>query len=244
MNTEKLNCLDQVNHLGSSKFGFISSSNLVAQLEKSGLQLDKLVEMKIRKNKEVRQGFQKHRMLFNTGMKTKDGQLQLLVTNSHEGSTALRFQLGFWRMVCSNGLVIGKSIVTPVTLRHTLENAGKINDTIEMILDQKNKVFESIESLQSKKWNAEQLQKFTNEALKIRGYSEKLSNVLPMFEVKRAEDQASDAFSVFNVVQENIIRTGFNVVNENGKISKLRAIKSLDEQNRINSELWDLAVAS
>jgi hypothetical protein len=47
-------CLNQTSHIGSNKFGFISSSNLVQTLENKGLKLADVVESKIRKNKETR----------------------------------------------------------------------------------------------------------------------------------------------------------------------------------------------
>jgi hypothetical protein len=237
-----VSCLEQTSHLGSEKFGFISSSNLVSQFEKHGLTLDKVVEMKIRKNKLERQGFQKHRMLFNTGLNVKDGTLQMLVTNSHEGSSALKFQLGFFRFVCSNGLVVGNDIVMPISIRHTIDNVERLNDSISMILNQKNNVYESIESMAAKKFNEESLKEFTQKALDIRGYDKKDGILIPDFRAKRREDTIhGDVFSVFNIVQENILRTGFDVYNEQGDRKKLRAIKSLDEQNRINTELWSLA---
>ena len=55
-----MNCLTQTNHRGSEKFGFISSSDLAARLETQGLTLADVVESKIRKDKALRQGFQKH----------------------------------------------------------------------------------------------------------------------------------------------------------------------------------------
>ena len=245
MENVKLNCLDQVTHLGSSKFGMISSSRLVTELSRHGLELDKVVEMKIRKRKEERQGFQKHRMLFNTGIETKNGKLQLLVTNSHEGSRALKFQLGFYRFVCSNGLVVGSTIVSPMSIRHTLDNVVKLNDTISMVMNQSTKVFESIEALQAKQWNQEQIVNFTDKALELRGYVKTKHGILtPDFQAKRTEDLSTDAFTIFNVVQENLVRTGFKAYDSKGVGHSIRAIKSLDEQNRINSQLWDLASAS
>jgi hypothetical protein len=238
---EKLNCLEQVNHLGSKNFGFISSQGLVTMLESQGLTLNKVVEMKIRKNKELRLGYQKHRMLFDTQIKTNDGVLQLLVTNSHEGSSALTFQLGFFRYVCANGLVIGSNIIEPVKVRHTIVNAEKIYNTVIEIMAKTSLVIESIEKMKNKKITAEQLKQLEIKALELRGYNkEKHGQVKPLFEVKRVEDRNDDAFSVLNVIQENMLRTGFEVENEKGKIVKLRAIKSLDEQNRINSQLWDI----
>ena len=197
--------------------------------------------MKIRKNKELRQGFQKHRMLFNTSFKSNDGLIQLLVTNSHEGSTALRFQLGYYRYVCSNGLVVGRDIVAPISVRHTLENTEKLNDTIAAVLMQKNKVIENIDRMQAKIIQKEDYASILKASLDIRGYNKDKYGILtPIFEIKRLEDQKADAFTVLNVIQENLLRTGFKAENERNEKITMRAIKSLDEQNRINSELWDL----
>jgi hypothetical protein len=242
---ENLNCLTQTNHLGSSKFGFISSEKLVNELSKHNLELDKVVEMKLKKNKAERQGFQKHRMLFNTGFKTKDGMLQLLVTNSHEGSSALRFQLGFYRFVCSNGLVIGNTVINPISLRHTVKHTEQLNDTISMVMNQKTKVFESIDELQNKTMNNEQFKKFTQDALELRGYDKNKYGILvPSYEIKRIDDIGTDAFTAMNVVQENILRTGFKAYTDKNEKVTMRAIKSLDEQNRINTGLWDLALSA
>jgi len=235
------NCLNQVNHLGSKNFGFVSSERLAGMLESHGLTLNKVIEMKIRKNKEIRQGYQKHRMLFDTKIETSDGKLQLLVTNSHEGSSSLKFQLGFFRYVCSNGLVIGSTILEPVTVRHTIANVEKIHSVVLDVVAQAEKVIESIEKMKSKNLNLEEIKALEIKALELRGYNkEKHGEVIPLFTAKRAEDLSKDAFTVLNVIQENMLRTGFEIENNTGKMVKLRAIKSLDEQNRINAELWDI----
>lgn len=240
-----MNCLTQSNHLGSQKFGFISSENLVNQLENHGLTLDKVVEMKIRKDKELRQGFQKHKMLFNTQHKSNEGTLQLLVTNSHEGSSALKFQLGFFRLICSNGLVVGSNIVSPISLRHSINQVEFLNDTISMVLNQNTKVFESIDELKQKRFTPETLTKFKNDALNLRGYDlNKKGLLLPNFTAKRVDDLNDDVFTIMNVIQENMLRTGFVAHDDKGDAVKFRAIKSIDEQNRVNAGLWDLAIAA
>lgn len=240
-----MNCLTQSNHLGSQKFGFISSENLVNQLENHGLTLAKVVEMKIRKDKELRQGFQKHKMLFNTQYKSDEGTLQLLVTNSHEGSSALKFQLGFFRLICSNGLVVGSNIVSPISLRHSINQVEFLNDTISMVLNQNTRVFESIDELKQKRFTPETLTKFKNDALNLRGYNlNKKGLLLPNFTAKRMDDLNDDVFTIMNVIQENMLRTGFVAHDDKGDAVKFRAIKSIDEQNRINAGLWDLAIAA
>jgi hypothetical protein len=50
-----------------------------------------------------------------------------------------------------------------------------------------------------------------------------------------------DLWRVFNVVQEKYIRGGVRVSNNKGKTPKMRKIDSIIVQNKINTQLWELA---
>ena len=238
-----MNCLTQINHLGSNKFGFISSENLVSRLESQGLKLDSVVESKIRKNRELRQGYQKHVLRFNTGHVNRHGKLQLLAINSHEGSSALTFRLGFYRMVCSNGLIIGSDLIPQIKVRHTQNGLLKLDDSLDELMEYKTVAMDNIQLMENKKLNQDEFEKLIHASAKIRlgdKYSDKL---IPLFEAKRFEDDKPDLFSVFNVIQENVIRTGFNVLNkENNTVRKIRAIRGVNSNLDINTALYNEAL--
>jgi hypothetical protein len=62
--------------------------------------------------------------------------------------------------------------------------------------------------------------------------------------VHRKEDDATDLFTVMNVIQENLIRGGARVlVEQDGKRKDMaiRRVNSLITQTEINTMLWDLA---
>lgn len=238
-----MNCLTQTSHIGSNKFGFISSENLVSRLESQGLKLDSVVESKIRKNKEVRQGYQKHVLRFDTGHVNSHGKLQLLAINSHEGSSALTFRLGFYRMVCSNGLIVGSDLIPQVKVRHTSNGLLKLDGAIDEVMEYQTAAKESMEKMLDTKVNFETFEKLSQEALKIRlgeKYSDKL---VPLFESKRFEDNREDLFTVFNVIQENIIRTGFYALNRETNVStKIRAIRGVESNVILNNALFNEAM--
>jgi hypothetical protein len=69
-------------------------------------------------------GYQKHMVVFgndNLVIEGKDGDTvmpRILMTNSHDGKNAFRFQAGLYRLVCSNGLVIADAEFASLKIRH------------------------------------------------------------------------------------------------------------------------------
>lgn len=238
-----MDCLTQTSHRGSNKFGFISSSDLVTSLESQGLTLTDVVESKIRKNKDVRQGYQKHVLRFNTGLSNSHGNLQVLAINSHEGSSALTFRLGFYRMVCSNGLIIGSDLIPQIKVRHTSNGLLKLNDSVEELMEWRTVAMDNIEKMSSRKLSQDDYVKLALASAKIRMGEKFTDKIVPLFESKRYEDNAPDLFTAFNVIQENVMRTGFYALNkENNVATKVRAIKGVNASLELNTALYNEAM--
>ena len=238
-----MNCLTQTSHLGSEKFRFISSLNLVTQLEGQGLKLADVVESKIRKNKEERQGYQKHVMRFNTGLSNRHGNLQVLAINSHEGSSALTFRMGFFRLVCSNGLIIGSDLIPQLKVRHTANGLLKLNDSVDELMQWQRVAMDNIEKMTSRKLSQDEFKRLALASAKIRMGDKFTDKIVPLFESKRYQDNSPDLFTVFNVIQENVMRTGFYALNkENNVATKVRAIKGVNASLDLNTALYNEAM--
>lgn len=238
-----MQCLTQTNHRGSNKFGFISSENLVSRLENQGLKLSSVVESKIRKDKEVRQGYQKHVIRFDTGLSNAHGNLQLLAINSHEGSSALTFRMGFFRLVCSNGLIIGSDLIPQIKVRHTSNGLLKLNDSVDELLQWQRVAMDNIEKMTSRKLSQDEFEKLAIESVKLRLGEKFTDKIVPLFESKRYQDNSPDLFTVFNVIQENVMRTGFYALNkENNVATKVRAIKGVNASLELNTALYNEAM--
>lgn len=238
-----MNCLTQTSHRGSNKFGFISSTDLVSRLETQGLKLADVVESKIRKNKEERQGYQKHVLRFDTGLSNQHGNLQLLAINSHEGSSALTFRMGFFRLVCSNGLIIGSDLIPQIKVRHTQNGLLKLDDSIEELMEWRTVAMDNIEKMENRKLSADEYERLAIESAKIRMGEKFTGKIVPLFESKRYEDKREDLFSAFNVIQENVMRTGFYALNkETNAAVKVRAIRGVNASLELNTALYNEAM--
>jgi hypothetical protein len=242
--TTELNTLDQKLPTLSEKYKLAKTSEIVKRIEGLGFTMDKFVAMKVKKKE--RQGFQKHRAIFTSPLMkaTIDGVPQLLLTNSHDGTSSVVLQLGFFRTVCSNGLVVGSNLIEPVRIRHSGNDFDdRLIVAINFIVAQAEKLTESIEKLKGKMLSGAEIRAFQREALQNRlGADVKIEDFyLP---VNREEDKAQDLFTVMNVVQENLIRGGARVIIEQDGKRKDRAIRrvnSLVSQTDINTMLWNLA---
>lgn len=244
MESTTIDTLDQKLPTLSNKYNLVKTSGLIQQVESLGFKMERFVALKTRKIE--RRGYQKHRVIFSSPLmrETSDGVPQLLLTNSHDGSSSVILQLGFFRFVCSNGLVVGSNIVAPIRVRHSGTNFDeKLTIAINTIVAQAQKLSESIERLKSKTLNGAEIREFQREALQNRlGADVKIQDFyLP---IHREEDKAQDLFTVMNVVQENLIRGGARVTILQGETQKdkaVRRINSMIGQMELNNMLWNLA---
>jgi hypothetical protein len=93
----------------------------------------------------------------------------------------------------------------------------------------------------------EKLLEFSNQAHALR-FSDDANLVIEAQNLlipRRREDIKRDLFSVFNVVQENLIKGGVPGyrLNENGRWCRARSrkITSIDQNVKINRDLWAIA---
>jgi hypothetical protein len=230
----------------STKYQTIKSSTLVAQLENKGFKLDDVIKLKTRDIK--RNGKQKHRMLFSNpkllSTNHSDGKLQLLVTNSYDGTSGIIFQLGFFRYVCSNGLIGGTSFET-ISVRHIGINIQeKIDNAVVEIAAQATKLNSLIDKMKNTRLSLGQVIELEKNALKLRTDKNVIIVNIP---VLRQADQGNDLFTVYNRVQEAVIRGNAQVTarelkddKEQVTTFKLRAIKSIASTTQVNRGLFDL----
>lgn len=241
--TLEINTLDQKLPTLSDKYKLAKTSEMVKRIEGLGFTLDDFVALKCRKKE--RQGFQKHRAIFTSpSLKaTADGIPQLLLTNSHDGTSSVVLQLGFFRVVCSNGLVVGDNIIEPVRVRHSGNDFDqRLIVAINHIVAQAHKLTESIDKMKATVLTQSEILAFQREALQKRLGDVKIESF--SMPVHRNEDTANDLFTVMNVVQENMIRGGGRVIVEQDgkrKDKAIRRVNSLVSQTEINTMLWDLA---
>ena len=146
-------------------------------------------------------------------------------------------------MVCSNGLVVADEQFGEMKIRHMGYDFEALQLLITEIVDKLPLTVESMNKFKNKQLSQEQKQKFALEALGLRFDTEnKTFNVSEFLTPTRKEDEGNDLWSVFNLVQEKLVN-GIVDYRTGSKQRKARRIKNFQQGVKLNSELYELALA-
>ena len=167
---------------------------------------------------------------------------EVLLINSYDGSSAFRLASGFFRLVCSNGLVTG-NIETMRRILHKGDAVEQARVEALNLIERSKRSAETIEKMQSIKLDDEAAVAFARRAVDIRWAGNVPLDPNKLLMPRRIEDAGSDLWSVFNRVQENLVRGGIPSISSTGRRTRTRQITAIDQDIRINQELWNAAEA-
>ena len=233
----------------SDKYTHIPTDQVIKDMELLGWGVVDAQEVQSRK--ESTNGFQKHLVVFRNNdvvINGEDGDVvypQVLLTNSHDGKNSFQFTAGLFRMICANGLVIATDTFEDVKIRHMGYDFSTLQDTIKEMVERLPLTVESMNKMQATELAQNEMVKFATKAIATRFSDDELKRIkidfTELLNPTRDEDMGNDLWSVFNVVQEKIIDGDFTYI-AGKKIRKARQIKNFKQDQRINKELFDLAL--
>lgn len=183
--------------------------------------------------------FAKHMLAFASDLRLGD-RPELILYNSHDGTSALKMFAGFWRAICSNGLVAGDGFKSRM-----LHNTSTVRNFETLITSTAARLYDlqdSIDRMRSKTMAPGDALEFVKVGAHFRWKEERVTDrtIKDIMTPRRFGDDSTDVWSVYNRLQESLIRGGVRVGPED---RKARAISSIQQNLRINQELWDLAAA-
>lgn len=162
---------------------------------------------------------------------------QLIFTNSHNGIKKMTIDTGIYRLVCSNGLVVPTSITQSLSIKH-IDLGDSTTDTIVNSFYEKIPIImNNIDRMRNKILTNDEIDNFTYNALQIRFINAVGININDVVKPLRLEDNSDDLWTVFNVVQEKLIRGGIQLPSKRHS----RPINNFVNDNDINTKLWKLA---
>jgi len=171
---------------------------------------------------------------------------ELLLTNSHDGTTAFKLDVGIFRLVCSNGMVVKSQDFGSMKVRHygydfeTIK--GAVNELVEQIPD----YLKQVDDMKEQKLEREQQLEFARQAAMLRFTNtteeaiEKIVDMEDILESTRKEDDGDGLWEVFNRIQEKIVNGKFDYA-LGKKERKARPVKGFKSQVKLNQGLWELA---
>jgi hypothetical protein len=233
----------------SKHYTHIPTSKVIDDMATLGWGVVDAKSVKARKNST--KGYQKHLVVFRNDdvvINGEDGDTvfpQVLLTNSHDGKNAFTFTAGLFRMVCENGLVISTEKFEDVKMRHMGYSFEELQVKIKEMVEKLPLTVESMNKMKETEMGENQAVEFAKKALSTRFTDKELNRIKIDFNQlltpTRDEDCGSDLWSRFNVVQEKIIDGDFTYI-AGSKLRKARQIKNFKQDQKINKELFELAL--
>ena len=177
-----------------------------------------------------------------------DSLLECRLTNAHNRSSAYAVDAGLYRFVCSNALLVPSTMMPSIRVRHSgsADMLTEIVDGTWEVLNAAPQLQERIETYGQTQLAQGEQRAFAKAAAVLRWEDEEKIIVAPerLLECKREEDKGDDAWHVLNRVQENLTQGGQRglVRTKTGRTrrARVRPIKSISEDQRINKALWTL----
>lgn len=165
---------------------------------------------------------------------------RVLFMNSHDGSRSAQVLVGAFRLVCSNGLVVGSTIARE-RARHAGDAAAELVERMRQLSRNTLPMFQSIERWSRKDLTRHQQHEFARLATTLRWGRPDAVATDELLEVRRAGDDAGDLWTVFNRVQEATTRLSLRAVSRNGRAGTTRPLQEVGANTRYNADLWQLA---
>lgn len=185
--------------------------------------------------------FAKHTIDFrHPDMKEHFGAAPRVVfVNSHDGSSSARAMAGYFRFVCSNGLIVGRPTAS-VRARHAGLGAYEFVHEVQALRNtfvEQQRTFSDWSKLQTTKAQREEYARLVGQ---LRWGDAYAFNADELLSLRRAEDDDGSLLTTFNRAQENATRGGLSGLSRNGRILISQPISSIDRDLKFNADLWQL----
>lgn len=240
----------------SARYTYIPTINIIEGMIKSGFQPFKATQSLSRI--EGKQEFTKHMIRFrraDLSFNVGETVPEIVLINSHDGTSAYKLMGGLFRKVCSNGMVVSESTIGSITIPHKGNILDNVIEGSYRIVGDSDRVLEGV-----RQWSHLQLTSGEQSAFAASAHTLRFADsegqvstpITPaqLLAPRRYADNGSDLWTVMNRVQENVIKGGLTARvpsrYENGEFVpgrrvSTREVKGIDQDVRLNRALWQLA---
>jgi hypothetical protein len=165
---------------------------------------------------------------------------ELVLVNSHDGTSAYRFMAGIFRLVCSNGMVVQSGDTGSIAVRHSgaADLRERVIDATFQIMDEAPRTLAKIEVWKGIEPSPPQREAYAEAALELKDTT--AIRPAQLLAPRRPEDRKSDLWTTASVVQEHLLRGGDRGRATTGRRTTTRPVKSVGEDLRLNRALWTL----
>ena len=224
----------------SERYTYIPTITLLDNLQREGFRPFFACQTRVRD--ESKREHTKHMLrLRREGQITGKQVPEIILLNSHDGSSSYQMLPGLFRAVCSNGLVCGESF-GEVRVPHKGNVVERVIEGAYEVLGIFDRVEEKRDAMQSLMLPPPAQQALAKAALTYRfGEEHHPVTESQLLAPRRWQDESGDLWTTYQRIQENLIKGGLYGRNAKGGRTHTRAIKGIDGDVKLNRALWVMA---
>ncbi|EBX7331779.1 DUF945 domain-containing protein [Salmonella enterica subsp. enterica serovar Sandiego] len=224
----------------SDRYSYIPTITLLENLRREGFEPFFACQSRVRD--PGKREHTKHLLrLRRAGQITGQQVPEIIILNSHDGSSSYQLLPGYFRQVCTNSLVCGQSL-GEIRVPHRGDIVGKVIEGAYEVLSVFDRVEEKREAMQSLQLPPPAQQALAKAALTYRfGEEHQPVTTAQVLTPRRREDYGQDLWTVWNTLQENLLKGGLPGHTVQGKRTHTRAVNGIDGDVKLNRALWVMA---
>lgn len=224
----------------SERYTYIPTISLLTRLRAEGFEPFYACQQRVRDTDRIDHA--KHLLRLRRHDQIMGSEVsEILLLNSHDGSSSYQMIPGQFRHICANGMVCGE-VFGQIRVPHKGDIVGKVIEGAYEILDRFGEIEHSREEMKRIHLNRGEQAAFAETALEFRYDGQHVPiSAESLLQVRRREDNANDLWTVYQRTQENVIRGGIRGRTAKGALTKTRPINGIDGDIKTNRFLWSLA---
>lgn len=233
----------------SSKYSFLPTSRIIEDMDRLGWKVNQAKSNRSRTS--ATKEFGNHVVKFfhpDVFMKDQDGNIEayvnIVVMNNHMGTGSFKFEMGIFRLVCENGLIIKDKDFGGFNMRHSGYSFEQLQETLNQAMTQLPEVVGKINTYNQIIMSKEAQRDFAQKAFALRSYQDRQlteSELEEFLAPRRKEDEGDSLWVVLNRVQESVLKGGYSITNKKNKVRRAKSIKNIQQDIKLNQMVWELA---
>ena len=233
----------------SSKYSFLPTSRIIEDMDRLGWKVNQAKSNRSRSSAAAE--FGNHIVKFfhpDVYMKDQDGNVEayvnIVVMNNHMGTGSFKFEMGIFRLVCENGLILKDKDFGGFNMRHSGYSFEQLQETLNAAMERLPEVVGKINTYNQIMMSKEAQKEFAQKAFALRSYQDRQLTETELEEFlapRRKQDEGDSLWVVLNRIQESVLKGGYSITNKKNKLRRAKSIKNIQQDIKLNQQVWELA---
>lgn len=234
----------------SAKYSFLPTSRIIEDMDRLGWKVGQAAGARYRNS--INKEFGNHVIKFfhpDIYLRDQEGNIEsyinVVVMNNHTGMGSFKFEIGIFRLVCSNGLILKDKDMGSFNIRHAGYSFEQLQETLNQAIERLPDVVGRINQYNAITLTPEQQYDFAAKAVALRSYTDRVPTPEELEDIlnpRRKEDEGNSLWVVLNRIQESVMKGGYHMVNAKGKLRKAKSIRNIQKDIQLNQQIWELGM--